>query len=168
MPSSFDRLDFQPGLLFQDDVWCKFGQRINCHPGNVHRAFFLAISFGRCKLQLTDETFGILLQATFDGSTEAFNAKFLSERVFRFSVFSKKVGFCNYNMRSYACLYFKAYFHLWNSEGPNWICELHDYNLEESNSWKLVARKIKFPFLYADSVHGSVLTGENVIPLSSS
>lgn len=71
-------------------------------------------------------------------------------------------------MRSYACLYFKAYFHLWNSEGPNWICELHDYNLEESNSWKLVARKIKFPFLYADSVHGSVLTGENVIPLSSS
>jgi hypothetical protein len=39
MLSLFDRLDFLPGLLIQDDVWHKIGLPINRQSGETHRAF---------------------------------------------------------------------------------------------------------------------------------
>lgn len=42
----------------------------------------------------------------------------------------------------------KAYMHLWNPGGPNWLKELQLFHEEEDNSWNLVSRKKSiFPFI---------------------
>lgn len=67
----------------------------------------------------------------------AFKVLQLSDRVFRFSMFSKQMGFSDYNLKSFACDNFKAYFHLWNSGGPNWAHEFDAYCSEEDSSWNV-------------------------------
>jgi hypothetical protein len=44
---SFNHLDFQSGLLFQEDVRRKIGLRINFYSGIDSQPFLLVISFGR-------------------------------------------------------------------------------------------------------------------------
>jgi hypothetical protein len=52
------------------------------------------------------------------------NVSLLRDRVFSFTVSSKKVGFMILAQKFYSCPHFKCYYHLWGLGGPNWQREL--------------------------------------------
>lgn len=51
------------------------------------------VSFERCVFRLSHGSVGFLLQASLGGSADVFCVSQLADRVFRFSVYSKTVGF---------------------------------------------------------------------------
>jgi hypothetical protein len=106
-------LDFSVGLHFQDWILHKFNRPLNLLPGKFDRhEFFLVVSFGRCSLRLCEESVGLLLQSFIGGSAKLFRISPLSNRVFRFSLSCKDVGFAVYRRHSFICSTFKAYLHL--------------------------------------------------------
>jgi hypothetical protein len=159
-------LDFSVGLHFEDWIFRKFNRPINPLPGKFDRhEFLLVVSFGRCSSRLCEESVGLLLQSLIGGSAKLFRPLQLSDRVFRFSLSCKEVGFAVYRRHSFSCSSFKAYLHLWNSGGPNWIKEWQLFLEDESNSWTIVScgRSVKASF--ADVARSSVLSGANLVPL---
>lgn len=64
-------------------------------------------------------------------ATRAFKVFQLSDRVFRFSVFSKLIGFAVFKLKVFSCYQFKAYVHLSNSDGPNWVGEFNLITLKK-------------------------------------
>jgi hypothetical protein len=157
-------VDLQPGLDLQSDVWRRFHLPVSFSSDHSQLEFFLVASFGRCKFRLDPLVMGFLLQSAIGGSTKDFNVHSLSDRVFRFSVSGKQVGFFIYNLRFFKSLDFIVYFHLWNGGGPNWQKEFSDFSSEEDGSWQLVSKK---KLSYADAIKkpGVVLTG--LMPLRS-
>jgi hypothetical protein len=144
----------------------KFNRPINLLPSNFDsHEFFLVVSFGRCSLRLCSESVGLLLQSFIGGDADLFRVLPLSDRVFRFLLSCKSVGFAVYRLRSYFCSVFKAYLHLWNSGGPNWIIEWQCYSEEESKSWKLVSHRRSSPVSFADIVRKPALSGAHLVPL---
>jgi hypothetical protein len=139
---------------------------INFLPGKFDLSeFFLVVSFGRCSMRLNTELVGFLLQSFIGGAADLFRVSLLSDRAFRFSLSCKNVGFVVYRLRSYVYLSFKAYLHLWNSSGPNWIREWQLFSEEESKSWKVVSRHRNKFVSSADIVRKPVLSGANSVPL---
>jgi hypothetical protein len=140
---NLSRLDFRPGLLFEADVRRRFSSPV-C-PGSPHSpsAFWLVVSFGRCILKLDSISVGHLLQAAFGGSARGFMVLSLTDRVFRFTVSSKDVGFHIYNSRCIVRPEFKAFFNLWNSGGPNWNYEFKLFLQEENANWWFVKGRKK-------------------------
>jgi hypothetical protein len=57
-------LDLQPGLDFEENVWKIFGSSVSPPPRGRFSAFFLVISFRRCKFRLSPWPVGLLLQAS--------------------------------------------------------------------------------------------------------
>jgi hypothetical protein len=157
------RLDFRPGVLFETDVRRRFSSPV-C-PGSPHSpsAFWLVVSFGRCIFRLDSVSVGHILQAAFGGSARGFMVLSLAERVFRFTVSSRDVGFHIYNSRCIVRPEFKAFFNLWNSGGPNWNYELKIFFQEENANWWFVTGRKKISF--ADVVRRPPLTGANAVPV---
>jgi hypothetical protein len=164
--SSASFLDFSDGLRFQDWIFSKFNRPINPIPDKFDRhEFFLVVSFGRCSMRLCPDSVGLLLQSFVGGEAGLFRVSQLADRVFRFSISCKVVGFAVYHLHSYSCSVFKAYLHLWNSGGPNWFIEWQRYSAEESNSWKLVSHRRSSPAPYANMSRKPALSGANLVPL---
>jgi hypothetical protein len=159
-------LVFFDGLRFQDWIFNKFNRPINPIPGKFDRhEFFLVVSFGRCSMRLCPESVGLLLQSFVGGEAVLFRVSQLADRVFRFSISCKVVGFAVYHLRSYSCSVFKAYLHLWNFGGPNWFIEWQRYSVEESKSWKLVSHHRSSPAPFATMSRKPALSGANLVPL---
>jgi hypothetical protein len=129
------RLDFRPGSLFEADVKRRFSVPVCSGSPNSPSAFWLVVSFGRCIFKLDSVSVGHLLQAAFGGFARRFMVLSLADRVFRFTVSSKDVGFHIYNSRCIVRPEFKAFFNLWNSGGPNWNYELRLFLQEENANW---------------------------------
>lgn len=116
-----------------------------------------------------------LLQATIGGVAEDFDVVPLSDRVFRFSVSSRWVGFHIFKLRSFECNLFKVFFHLWGNGGPRWISEWKAYCKEEASSWSSAASGRSKPAQvftrskasYAEVVKSNPLTGANAIPVKN-
>jgi hypothetical protein len=70
-----------------------------------------------------------------------FHVKFLSNNHFRFSVFSKEVGFHIYKLRRVISSSFDCYFHLWNNGTPHWEREKLAWELEQEKEWTEVRYK---------------------------
>jgi hypothetical protein len=157
------RLDFRPGVLFEADVWCRFSSPVCPGSPRSPSAFWLVVSFGRCIFRLDPVSVGYILQAAFGGSATGFMVLPLADRVFRFSVSSRDVGFHIYNSRCIARSEFKAFFNLWNSGGPNWNYELKLFLQEENANWWFVSGRKKISF--ADVVRRPPLTGANAVPV---
>jgi hypothetical protein len=157
-------LNFAPGIEFQHAVWNRWNLCIHDQSGNSS-SFLLVVSFGCCKWRLSSGSVGFLLQAVIGGFAASFDVMQLSDRVFCFSVCSKKVGIIIYNLRSFECDEFKLFFHLWNFDGPNWTKEYHDFCLEDQSSWAEVDRNGKVHRSYSQAVKSNVLSGANRIPL---
>jgi hypothetical protein len=66
---------------------------------------------------------------------------FLSNNHFRFSVFSKAVGFQVYNLKRVISSCFDVYFHLWNNGTPHWEREKRAWELEQEKEWSAVLSK---------------------------
>jgi hypothetical protein len=86
---------------------------------------------------------GFILQSIIVGFADAFKVIQLSSRGFQSSVFSKNVGFSIYKLRSVDCEFFKAYFHPWNNDDPNWVREYDNYCAEEAATWNHIGRNLK-------------------------
>jgi hypothetical protein len=122
------------------------------------------VSFRRCSIKLSPESIGFILQSFIGGNASAFKISVLSDIVFRISVSCKSVGFSIYNLRSYECNSFKAYFNPWNSGGPNWVKEYKLLIDEEDSLWNLVSRKRRpMNLSYSDAVCSKILTGANLV-----
>jgi hypothetical protein len=141
------RLDFRPGLLFENDIRRRFASPVCSGSPDCPSAFWLVVSFGRCIFKLDSVSVSHLLQAALGGFAKGFNVSQLAERVFRFAVSSKAVGFHIYNSKCIVRPDFKAFFNLWNFSGPNWS---HEYRLllqEENANWWFVKGKKKICLL---------------------
>jgi len=134
MGSSSDlapHLDFNLGLEFQDEVR-------RCYKSPVHHpyptpngSFFLLVTFRRFLFRLTEDTVPLALQSCLGGKALDFHVQFLSNNHFRFSVFSKDVGFFVYKLRRVITNMFDIYFHLWNNGTPHWEREKHAWEIEQ-------------------------------------
>jgi hypothetical protein len=116
-------LSFAKGIKFCEVMQQKFGHSVNFVPGFRKREFFLVAAFGRTSFKLNVHTVSIALQACFGGQATKFQVKLLRERVFRFSVESRSIGFEIYNAGKIVDDNFVVHFHLWGKGGPNWIFE---------------------------------------------
>jgi hypothetical protein len=116
-------LSFARGLKFEEDIVRKFGHEVNLLPGSRKRPFFLVAAFGRTNFKLDNHTISLSLQSCFGGSSSLFQVCNLRERVFRFSVSSRSVGFEIYNSGKISEKDFDLHIFLWGNGGPNWIFE---------------------------------------------
>jgi hypothetical protein len=136
-----DRLDFDRGLIFQDEVRRHFRSPVH-HPfPTLDGSFFLLATFRRFLFRLTEESVAIALQSCLGGRAEDFHVKFLSNNHFRFSVFSKDVGFYVYKLRRVISTSFDVYFHLWNNGTPHWEKEKRAWEIEQEKEWTEVLSK---------------------------
>jgi hypothetical protein len=86
----------------------------------------------------------------------------LSDRVFRFSVSCKQVGFFIYHLKHFSCINFVVFFHLWNDEGLDWLKGLKDFQAKEIEEWTTISYKKP---TYAEITRKNTFTGANSIPL---
>jgi hypothetical protein len=157
------KLDFRPGLIFEDDIRRRFASPVCPGSPDIPSTFWLVISFGHCIFKLDSVAVGHLLQAALGGFAKGFNVSQLADRVFRFSVSSKAVGFHIYNSKCIDRLEFRAFFNLWNYGGPNWRYEYRLFLQEENANWWIIKGKKKISF--ANIVKLLPLSGANAIPI---
>lgn len=161
-------LSFLPGLRFQDEIRATLGLPVS---SSSLDSFVLVASFGRCKFQLTPLSVGRLLQASLGGNASCFNAVQLGDRVFRFSVASKVVGFAIRRLGSFECDLFKVFFHLWGGSGPDWRSEFRSFLVAEEQAWKPAPSSRANGRSFAEVVRhprassGPPLSGANAVPL---
>jgi hypothetical protein len=99
--------DFYTGDLFKTLVKRKF--RSTVHPLGKANHFLMVVSFGRAKFKLDTDTVGLALESCLGGICDDMLVIQLADRVFRFSVESRHVGFMIYAMKSFACDSFKCF-----------------------------------------------------------
>ena len=110
----------RPGHVVEAEILRRYGSAVNGDPASKAKAFFLVLSVGRCKFRLSVTLVEHLLQAILGGFPKAFQVVQLDDRVFRFSMASQLVSFHIFNLRSFECVDFKVFFHLWHGGGPNY------------------------------------------------
>jgi hypothetical protein len=160
------KLDFRLGLIFEDDIRRRLASPVCPGRLDLPSTFWLVISFGRCIFKLDTVAVGYLLQAALGGFAKGFNVSQLADRVFRFSVSSKAVGFHIYNSKCIDRSEFRAFFNLWNHGEPNWTYEYRKFIQEENANWWIVKGKKKIYF--ANIVKLPPLSGANTIPIHRS
>jgi hypothetical protein len=88
---------------------------------------------------LEEDAVALALEAITGGFYGSLQVSLVWDRVFLFTVASKKVGFCIVQKRSFKCDKFTCYFHLWSSGGPNWLREFHIWQKECAQEWTLIS-----------------------------
>jgi hypothetical protein len=130
-------LDFSAGDLFKAQVKRKF--RSTVHPLGKANHFLMTVSFGRAKFKLDKIFVGLALESCLGGLCDDMLVIQLADRVFRFSVASRHVGFMIYAMKFFTCASFKCFFHLWGNGGPLWKSEFRSWQKECNEEWILVS-----------------------------
>lgn len=144
MGSSSDltsRLDFDLGLEFQEGIRQRFRSPVHHPSPSPAGSFFLLATFRRFLFRLTEDSVGIALQSCLGGRASDFHVQFLSTNHFRFSVFSKNVGFEIYKLRRIITSMFDVYFHLWNNGAPHWEREKRAWEIEQEKEWTKILSK---------------------------
>jgi hypothetical protein len=109
-------LSFKSWLGVQSAIRQWYGELVNYFLIEGLKEFFMVVSVGRCKYQLSKLSVGLTLQATLGGTTIDFRPKHLFGRVFKFFVASSKVGFHVLNdLKFFSCEKYKILFHRWCS-----------------------------------------------------
>ena len=100
--------DFSPGQAVDDQVRARFGSSVHFSPGSSSKEFFLVVFFSSASFALTEESVGLALQCCIGGDLLGLRVFKLSDRRFRFSVASSKVGHFIYGLKD----------RIW----PNFVC----------------------------------------------
>ena len=111
--------DFSPGLAVADQVRKRFGSSVHFSPSRGASEFFLVVSFSSASFQLSEESVGLALQSCIGGDHEALRVFKLSDRRFRFSLASSKVGHFIYGLKDRVWPDFICHFHLFRGEKPS-------------------------------------------------
>jgi hypothetical protein len=91
--------DFAPGLAVEEQVRRRFGSSVHFSPSSGLLEFFLVVSFSSASFPLSEDSVGWALQSCIGGDHHGFRVFQLSDRRFRFSVASNKVGHFIYGLR---------------------------------------------------------------------
>jgi hypothetical protein len=108
--------DFSPGLAVAAQVRRRFGSSVHPSPSSGSKVFFLVVSFSSASFALTEESVGLALQSCIGGSAQYLNVFRLSDRRFRFSVSSNKVGHFIYGLRDRIWPDFICHFSLYRGD----------------------------------------------------
>lgn len=135
------KLDFLPGLDFQEEVWRRFRAPVHHPLPSASGSFFLLVTFRRFLFRLTEESVALALQSCIGGKADGFHVKFLSTNHFRISISCKVVGFHIYSLRRVITSSFDLYFHLWNNGTPHWEREKRAWEIEQEKEWSTVLSK---------------------------
>jgi hypothetical protein len=122
--------DFSPGLALEDQVRHRFGSLVHFSPSPKATEFFLVVSFSSASFPLTEESVGFALQCCIGGIASRFKVYKLSDRRFRFSVASNKVGNFIYGLKDRIWPDFICHFSLFRGIHPRLSGFTHD--LEKS------------------------------------
>lgn len=132
---------FDLGLEFQENIRQRFKSPVHHPSPSPEGSFFLLATFRRFLFRLTEDWVGIALQSCLGGRALDFHVQFLSTNHFRFSVFSKDVGFAIYKLRRVITSMFDVYFHLWNNGTPHWEREKRAWEIEQEKEWTKILSK---------------------------
>ena len=110
--------DFSPGLALVDQVRCCFGSSVPFSPSSSSKEFFLVVSFSSAAFALTEESVGLALQCCIGGDHKGFKVFQLSDRRFRFSVASNRVGHFIYGLKDRIWPNFVCHFSLFRGIHP--------------------------------------------------
>jgi hypothetical protein len=125
--------------------------------------------FWLLQICLSEQSVGFLLQTTIGSVAIDFRPQQLSERVFKFKMNSRNVGFHVYNLRSFTRDQYKVFFHLWGNEGPHWTSEAKKYYQEEDNQWETISHNRNQNRSYVSVLKGPArLSGANRVPIGHS
>ena len=91
--------DFSPSLAVADQVHRRFGSTVHFSPSPGAKEFFLVASFTLASFKLSVESVGLALQCCIGGDHVGFRVYQLSDRRFRFSLASSKVGHFIYGLK---------------------------------------------------------------------
>lgn len=119
--------DFSPGLAIESQVSAKFGSMVHFsldNPGSS-KEFFLVVSFSSTSFKLTEESVALALQSCIGGLSMRFRVLQLSDRRFRFSVASNRVGHFIYGLKDRIWPDFICHFHLFRGV-PDHGCVQND------------------------------------------
>ena len=84
--------DFSPGLAMAKQVRQRFGSTVHFSPSSGEKEFFLVVSFTSASFSLSEDSVALALPCCIGGNNLGFKVFKLSDRRFRFSVASSKVG----------------------------------------------------------------------------
>jgi hypothetical protein len=131
-------LDFSYGHRFRAKVRDLFSTPVKPISASGH--FFLVVSFGHAQFRLDILNASVALSSCLGCAYDEIYVVKLSDRVFKFFVASKSIGFMVHNLRSFACPQFVCYFHLWGRGGPNWQKEELLWYAEDDANWSTISR----------------------------
>ena len=110
--------DFSLGLEIESHVRDKFRSTVHfslTHPGSS-KEFYLVVSFSSASFPLTEESVALALQSCIGGISSGFRVLRLSDRRFRLSVASNRVGHYSYGLKDRIWPDFVCHFHLFRGE----------------------------------------------------
>jgi hypothetical protein len=125
-------------IAFQHSVLKRFGSSVHHGSSLSSGSFLLLAAFRRFTFRLSAEAVSLALQSVLDDSQASFHVVEESNKHFRFSVASKKVGFMVLSLKRVITDSFDVYFHLWRNGGPNWRREYEIWCQEEDDQWTIV------------------------------
>jgi hypothetical protein len=85
---------------------------VNYFPIHMLKEFYLLVSVGHSKFQLSEHSIGLIFHAKLGGVVADFRLQQISDQVFQFMVSSHNVGFHIYNQRSFSGEQYKIFFNL--------------------------------------------------------
>jgi hypothetical protein len=129
--------DFSPGRAVAAQVRRRFGCPVHFSPSPLAKEFFLVASFSSASFPLNEDSVGLALQCCIGGDCAGLRVFKLSDRRFRFSVFSNKVGHFIYGLKDKIWPDFIYHFRLYRGDtsgflfhGGNSTWFSSDHNLE--------------------------------------
>lgn len=128
-------LDLSLGLNFQRLAFERFSSPVSFTPSFGAHEFFLVACFGRFAICLSEDSIGLMLQSCLGAIDKDFKVLHMSGNMFRFSAFSKDIGFMIYRLHSFKCKSIDMFFALWGDGAPNWRPELVNWSYEEEAKW---------------------------------
>jgi hypothetical protein len=111
--------DFSHGLAVEAQVRRRFGSSVHFSPSRGAKEFFLVVSFSSASFELSEDSVGWALQSCIGGDHKGFKVYQLSDRRFRFSVASNKVGHFIYGLRDRIWPDFVCHFTLFRGVHPS-------------------------------------------------
>lgn len=133
--------DFSPGLAVEAQVRRRFGSRVHFSPSSGDKEFFLVVSFSSASFFLSEESVGLALQSCIGGDHLGFRVFQLSDKRFRFSVASNRVGHFIYGLRDRVWPDFVCHFSLFRGVHP----AITGFHQEVFPSWNANAEILEVP-----------------------
>jgi hypothetical protein len=109
--------DFSPGRALADQVRRRFKSPVHFSPSSSAKEFFLVVSFLEASFPLSEDAVSVALECCLGGSAVGFRVVRLSDKRFRFSVASNKVGHFIYSLGERVWLDFHCSFSLFRGDG---------------------------------------------------